>query len=347
MAKIILTGATGYIGQFLALYMRNRGHEVWAALHDKSRRFLLPEWINVTDLCEAKGYPEWDAIVHLAYGAGDGWRQTLQLNINMAKRVIEIAEYSKAKIIFASSIAVLGYCPKNIAETSRELRKVCKDDVYTYVKGYLEKYMKECAQKKKLKIRVVRIGNVMGPGSMWAWLLLNRLQSHRLCIDFRAFSNSTSIFNLTSLIVDDLLSEENGSEIVLSTEFSHVTWGEWIQLITKGKTIFDRRDFSFDASERETSTSRVQIIRLIRRLKGKKFIRKITTLLPEQWYDALRVSLGGPLFEVLDPLEHVSEAEREVFHCFYAWPSAGCKKYTLEETAEKIRIWAQEAGFII
>jgi len=339
MSKILLTGATGYIGRFLATYLCKQGYDVWAAIHDQTRDILLPKGVKPTTLSNAYSY-NWDAIVHLAYGVEGRRSRTLQLNMSMARQVMELASHSNSKVIFASSIAVLGYCPKNLSRAQVELRDISREDVYTYVKGSLEKFILTYAQKYKIPIHIVRIGNVMGPGSRWTWLLLERLQDRIFIIDPQGFSNATYVFNLISFIADELLSANTYPSIVLSTEFSKVTWGEWIKGIIGEEIIFDDACASV-----VDETVCVFILHKFKKLAQKSFIiQQILDILPQSCYELLKSKFGGPQCRLLTNYV-IDEVQRRVFSCKYAWPSCGSTKYSFEEACERIRAWAQKAGY--
>jgi len=343
MSKILVTGATGYIGRFTSKYLHSQGHHVWAVLHDRSRQVLLPQSVIPTSLQEAKEHQDWDVIIHLAYGFDRGWRRTLRLNMTLAQEVMEIGRHSKAKVIYASSIAVLGYCPKSVSRAQLELNHVCQEDVYTYVKGQLERYILKYARREDFPIYIIRIGNVMGPGSAWTSLLLDRLYSDMLGIDLDAYSNATSIFNLVSLIVDELLVSNDVFRIVLSTEFSTVTWGKWLYLILGDsyKSILRK------IASKPRSIQRSYMNHIMRSLRTSRVLRRIIDVLPERCYQALKRHFGGPRLEPSSYCNSIDEVQQKVFSCRQAWPSHGSMKYTLEETCESIREWAKEAGYLL
>ena len=342
MSKILLTGATGYIGRFLATYLCKQEHDVWAAVHDQTRRILLPQGVKLTTL-DAAYKENFDAIIHLAYGAEREWSRTLRSNILMAQHVMELASLSGSKVIFASSIAVLGYCPKNLSRAQLELRNICREDAYTYVKGRLEKFMLTRAQKHAIPIYIIRIGNVMGPGSRWTCLLFDRLQDKVCLIDPQAFSNATYIFNLVSFIADDLLPANTYPSIVLSTEFSKVTWGEWIKGIFGEEVIVNGlSNFVVDG------TVYKQILHKLGEVAKKNFyIRKIIELLPSSYYEILKSKTGGPQYRSLINYTVKDEVQHKVFSCKNAWPSGGSTRYSLEEACERIRAWAEKAGYLL
>lgn len=346
MAKILITGGTGYIGRFLAKYLYDQGHEVWVALHDQSRQVLLPHEVISTTLIEAQKEHDWEAIVHLAYGFRRGWSRTIQLNLDLAQKVIEMAFQSKARLIFASSISVFGYCPKYVSRPLSELRHLCREDVYTYVKGYLDKFILSYAKRRNLPVHVIRIGNVMGPGSIWTSLLLSHFFDVKLDIDLDAFSNATSIFNLVDLISTKLLATTDSSSIDLSTEFSMVTWGEWLRLLIGEETFNEIAELGPYAMPKNQFTNQIQAY-VLRLIKTSRTLRRISDILPEYWYQRLKQYFSGPRLEFFQYFDSIDEVQRKVFGCKHALPSHGSHKYSLEETCERIREWAKEGGYLL
>jgi dTDP-glucose 4,6-dehydratase len=116
MAKILVTGGTGFIGSNLVPELRKRGHEVWVA--DLMNTAATANYIR----CDAREYRqmerifhrhEFDFVYHLAaeYGRWNGedyYENLWQTNVIGTKHLIRLQEQKKFKMIFFSSAEVYG-----------------------------------------------------------------------------------------------------------------------------------------------------------------------------------------------------------------------------------------------
>ena len=119
--KILITGATGFIGSFIAEEALNRGMEVWAAVRGTSSRKYLPQpEINFIEL--NLGKPEelqrqlsghrFDYVVHAAgvtkcLDSRDFFRTNTDGTINLVNALRQLPE-SPQRFVFVSSLSILG-----------------------------------------------------------------------------------------------------------------------------------------------------------------------------------------------------------------------------------------------
>ena len=69
MKKILITGASGFIGGFLVKEALNRGYEVWAGIRSTSNRTQLQdERIHFIDLNVL-----WSALIHWLQDIANDW----------------------------------------------------------------------------------------------------------------------------------------------------------------------------------------------------------------------------------------------------------------------------------
>jgi nucleoside-diphosphate-sugar epimerase len=127
MLKILITGATGFIGTHLIKLLQGR-HEI--IILDRRRPITLPEssieWLGV-DLCKPLDYsklPEKvDAVIHLAQSMfyrqfPDKAENIFDVNVHGTFHLLQYARHAKVEsFIFASTGGVYGYGPKKFLET--------------------------------------------------------------------------------------------------------------------------------------------------------------------------------------------------------------------------------------
>ena len=113
--KILLTGASGFLGHLVKAKLENDGHEVWGL----DLQECLPERIIGADLCDEQSVasalesiPPCDFIVHtaaLAHGQNLKSGETYAgVNSSMTRNLIRALPWDIPPIIFFSSVAVYG-----------------------------------------------------------------------------------------------------------------------------------------------------------------------------------------------------------------------------------------------
>lgn len=121
MSNILITGATGFIGSFIAEEALRRGMNVWAAirstssrqyLQDPKIRFISLDLADKRQLKEAMKDQTFDYVVHAAGAtkclhAEDFYKTNTEGTRNLAEALMELAMPLK-KFVFISSLSVFG-----------------------------------------------------------------------------------------------------------------------------------------------------------------------------------------------------------------------------------------------
>jgi nucleoside-diphosphate-sugar epimerase len=112
MAKVLVTGGSGFIGSHLCTLLHKMGHVVFSLdINDSSPK---PWKVITSDIREDIIFPEIDAVVHLAAQISvvqsmEIPAETISINVDGTSKVIEAAKRAGAtRFIFASSAAVYG-----------------------------------------------------------------------------------------------------------------------------------------------------------------------------------------------------------------------------------------------
>lgn len=156
----------------------------------------------------------------------------------IAKKIIDnifssLDEKFNGEIIHVSSIAVYDM-EGNDYNNPQELKSIKKDDVYTYIKAMSEQYLIKNCKKHKINYKIIRIGNVIGPGSTWVNKIVERLLDKKPLIGKNNVypSNTTFIGNLVYFLANYEKYVSNINSIYNFCEFGDVSWDKYITLIS-------------------------------------------------------------------------------------------------------------------
>lgn len=197
MTRILVTGASGFVGQALCPELRRRGHEVVAA----SRA-------EVGDIGPATDWPlaGIEAVVHLAArvhvmadAAADPWGEYRRVNVEGTRRLAEQAAGAGVRrLVFLSSIKVNGDDSGERPFTEDDPPDL--DDPYGRSKWQAEQALAEVAGASGLEVVTVRPPLVYGPGVKANFLALMRACRRRLPLPLGAVANRRSLIGLNNLV---------------------------------------------------------------------------------------------------------------------------------------------------
>lgn len=169
--KNLVTGATGFIGSFIAEELVKRGEYVRAFVRSTSNtKFLESLGVeifrgNLTDPDSIRqAVKGMDKVFHSAALVGD-WvprKEAFRVNVEGTRQMLEAAASEKVRrFIFVSSLAVLGM--KDHHKTPSDASRVKTGDIYADTKIDSEELVVEAGKNRKLPFTVIRPGFVFGP----------------------------------------------------------------------------------------------------------------------------------------------------------------------------------------
>lgn len=165
--KILVTGATGFIGSHVVAHLSSLGHVVLAGSRQPSKvpaLYALPGAIPVElELARREGWAELlagcDAVVHVALGWGDTGPAMLEADTAATVALLEAARLAGVgAFVYTSSTAACGPMDPHTAET----RAPRPADLYGATKAASEMFARAYAATGSMKVHVVRPGYIFG-----------------------------------------------------------------------------------------------------------------------------------------------------------------------------------------
>lgn len=167
----LVTGATGFIGSFIAEDLVKKGERVRAFVRDTSdTRFLESIGVEIFrgNLNDPESIREaakgMDKIFHSAAMVGD-WvpvQEAIKVNVEGTRHLLDAGCEAKIKrFVFISSLAVLGM--RDHHGTPADAPRVKTGDIYADTKIDSEELVVEYGSQRSLPFTVIRPGFVFGP----------------------------------------------------------------------------------------------------------------------------------------------------------------------------------------
>ena len=206
--RILVTGASGFIGAALCRELLARGHAVRAAVRQRIppgtaslefHQILVPDIAAELDLrALVEGI---DVLVHLAaiaHRSSSSDAEIREVNCNAAVRLAEAAAGIVRRFVFLSSVKVHG--EDSGADPYSEVRTLSPEDAYARAKLDAERALTEAAARSGMELVSVRPPLVYGPGVKANFLRLLGWVDSGLPLPFASVRNRRSLIYLGNLV---------------------------------------------------------------------------------------------------------------------------------------------------
>ena len=187
--KILITGASGFIGSFIVEEALKRGFETWAAfrkssskewLQDERIRFIELNLSSKAQLVEQLRGQDFDYVVHAAgvtkcLNKADFHRINTEGTKNLVEALIEV-EMPLKRFVFVSSLSIFGAIKEQQPyEAIRESDTPQPNTEYGRSKLAAEQYLEK---KKGLPYIILRPTGVYGPREKDYFIMAKSIQQH-------------------------------------------------------------------------------------------------------------------------------------------------------------------------
>ncbi len=173
--KVLVTGASGFLGQAVVAAFLRRGHQVRAMVRPSARAEELP-WGHSVEFFRADlrvdsrlvdAFDGIDALVHLAACVIGDDATHFTSTIGGTERLLQaMAQSATRRIILASSFSVYGWreARRTLDESTPLAKDMYKCGAYAIAKIWQERVARRISQTNGWDLTVMRPGVIWGPG---------------------------------------------------------------------------------------------------------------------------------------------------------------------------------------
>lgn len=216
--KVAITGATGFLGKSLALWLAEQGHELYLHARSESKAESikgLAKKLIICDITDTKGISELVADAEIVINTVSNFRSASgppesykQINVDGTINTYDCAKAANVKrFIHISTIGVFGDIKECPASETTEYNP---GDNYQRTKLDAELYCREQAKKDSaMELVVLRPCSMYGPGDM------RMLKMFRMLKKGTFFVVGACDANFHAVYIDDILS---GIDLAMTKE---------------------------------------------------------------------------------------------------------------------------------
>lgn len=246
--KILLTGATGFVGQALSATLVNGGEEVFAAIRHKKGIAVLPSGTNPVLVGSIDSGTDWrsalkgvDVVIHLAtqapviHDTNDNRLSALwEVNVHGTEKLaLSAAALGVRRFVYISSIKVNGEGktrPYGEVSTPNPL------DLYGQSKWEAEKILHGIASETGMEIVILRPPVIYGPGVKANFLRLLQIVDREIPLPFGAMHNKRSMIylgNMVHAIISCATNEKAAGNTFLVSDGQDISTPQLVRMMAK------------------------------------------------------------------------------------------------------------------
>jgi 2-alkyl-3-oxoalkanoate reductase len=212
--KVLVTGATGFLGRYVVRELADRGHDVTAFVRSADRepftqlrvQLLEGDLRRLDDTLVARIGSE-DAIVHLAAATSGTARVRFDSTVLATERLLEALARARwrGRLVHVSTLAVYGFNqlpPRARVDENTPLEpELGRRDDYAWTKAWQERVVERFAAEHDAEVVLVRPGSIYGPERPFQHRL-GRLVGNRILLIVGGFTPMplTYVENAASLL---------------------------------------------------------------------------------------------------------------------------------------------------
>lgn len=247
MTKILLTGATGFVGRRLLAMLKERGHHCRAAVRRASSTVDVPaESVVVGDIDADTDWlsavKDRDAVVHLAARVhvmhdqvDNPLAEFRKINLEGTCSLARAAAAAGVKrFVYISTIKVNGEATRDRPFRADSIP--APSDPYAIAKWEAEKALQDISRETGLEVVVIRPPLVYGPGVKANFLNLIRLVRKHIPLPLAGIKNKRTLValdNLADLIVTCCVHPAAAGHVFLAADDETVSTAELVTRIAR------------------------------------------------------------------------------------------------------------------
>jgi nucleoside-diphosphate-sugar epimerase len=210
MSRILVTGASGFVGKAVCGALLAQGHEVTGGIREPGKAAALPPGatpilLSSQSRASSKQFDGIDAVIHLASRVHlldekpvDTWPEYLAVNVEWTERLARCAvDAGVQRFVFVSTIKVHGESGK---EPFKETDPLSPGAPYARSKMEAEERLWRIAGAKSMEVVVLRPPLVYGPGVRANFLRLLELVAAPLPLPLASVDNTRTLLYLDNLV---------------------------------------------------------------------------------------------------------------------------------------------------